>query len=1364
MYSKKLSFWLIVALFIGLMVILPAQAIDVSDPLEVSGTFTMVSQAKTKSRSNTSVTLVDQFGGATDTLAVGGDRLVFAAGPRVVLYDVSDPENPIYLSRTNILHGHIVDMMLSNSILYTAISTKLCNSDFSCNEVMTLFSFDVSTDEFVELDSIAYENAQDYSLQPNKIVINNNYLYWAIQVFTDEGWKPFLKVVDVADPFAMTEANTLGPLGAINVNIGLHIADHTLYLINQHTLSIYDIATDPIQPSLLGEYQPEPQFIQQDVVIYETYAYLTLWSSQTGHIFQIIDISNPEVPLYIDDVVYHGTGGAGSIDIAGETLHLARSSTISVYDIAFPTTPQFLSSYEGKGHIVLHGNHAFTQGISSRIQVVDISNPEAPLNLSKITQGPVYVSQIAADRYVFTDNGYDGGFVILDFPTPEEPTETSRLDRPNFGDSNGGMAVAQGLLFLSSGYNDWIDSWDVYTVEAPEFYDDILSDHGTLVVDGEQLYLVSVNGIYGDRVYIRNVADPINGDHGVLSTGGMIAASATDETLFVAYEDRTVSMYDATNIDNITQIGSITIPADIDAISSNENALFVLRRSEDDLSIFYLEKYDTLNPLQITLDSTYGPFSPLDMPRMQSIDDFVVLGSMHDLLVIDFSSSGTPQVIFAEAITNDGWVWINDIAIDPAPFGANLYVGTGWGGIYKFDMQFLVEPRYSISGRIAYPNGDPIFGATVSTNTGEQATTNVLGVYKISNLASGTYSISASLPTYVFDPSSRTITVGPDSVNQDFVVTACTESAQQREQCQLPGYSISGYVTDVDGNPIAEAGVSEHVIGYTILTDENGYYNFDNITGSGTYIISIADFDRSSFPSVHEVILTDTSPHAAYLNFSVCGPEEWLGEYYSNEVLSGEPHLDCSSNVDFMWGTETPIESVPADHFSVRWTYRASFLNGGVYKFRTLSDDGMRVLLDGNLIIDDWIEHAFAESSTVVGILSDYFNTIVVEYFDAEGEALAYVNWYLCPEGESDCDLDISPQYQTRYLNEPMPSTCEDWSESGGQTIAAFGCTITSVAMALQPLDIDVTPPELNRWLSGENDDGYVGYSGDECTAELNWDAIRVFAASGDYGPATDIVVDWEVTDIDDAMRVIREGALPVIMQAKRPGELWGHWVLATDAIDINGEIEFGLNDPHHAWSCIPKEVTPSPPASRLECTIGPLRHVTTSLELTQYRGVWQPRVFLRPKNDDESISSTLQLNATGAELLLVNEDGSRVGYDKDTGDFLNDLPNSIYYGSEVVPPGASSTGEVIRTLYIAQDAEESYTLFVIADESMRQGQAAFKVNIVGHDEDLVRVEFQLEGAIDPGEVLQYQVVFQPGETIVIVPSMPVYLPTILKE
>lgn len=109
----------------------------------------------------------------------------------------------------------------------------------------------------------------------------------------------------------------------------------------------------------------------------------------------------------------------------------------------------------------------------------------------------------------------------------------------------------------------------------------------------------------------------------------------------------------------------------------------------------------------------------------------------------------------------------------------------------------------------------------------------------------------------------------------------------------------------------------------------------------------------------------------------------------------------------FNWGTRSPDPTVPVDRFSVRWQGDIT-LAAGAWHFTTTADDGVRVYVDGALIIDAW--YAQVPTTYVADVqLFQGIHRITMEFFEDGGGAVAALNWspvgqqpfggYLCEDG-----------------------------------------------------------------------------------------------------------------------------------------------------------------------------------------------------------------------------------------------------------------------------------------------------------------------------------------------------------------------------
>ena len=119
----------------------------------------------------------------------------------------------------------------------------------------------------------------------------------------------------------------------------------------------------------------------------------------------------------------------------------------------------------------------------------------------------------------------------------------------------------------------------------------------------------------------------------------------------------------------------------------------------------------------------------------------------------------------------------------------------------------------------------------------------------------------------------------------------------------------------------------------------------------------------------------------------------WRGEYFNNMTLSGGPaQIRDDAQINFDWGSGSPVPgALGADHFSVRWTRNVG-LSAGTYRFTMRVDDGGRLWVNNQLLIDAWRQQA---PTTYTGdiYLSGGTIPIKMEYYEYDGGALAQLSW-----------------------------------------------------------------------------------------------------------------------------------------------------------------------------------------------------------------------------------------------------------------------------------------------------------------------------------------------------------------------------------
>ncbi len=177
--------------------------------------------------------------------------------------------------------------------------------------------------------------------------------------------------------------------------------------------------------------------------------------------------------------------------------------------------------------------------------------------------------------------------------------------------------------------------------------------------------------------------------------------------------------------------------------------------------------------------------------------------------------------------------------------------------------------------------------------------------------------------------------------------------------------------------------------------------SFTNFTGRAPII--------SAPPTPVVPPTTPTPTPTAWPTFVPPPTGSWLGEYYANPTLSGFPTVvRQDAAVNFNWGYGSPAPGIPADNFSVRWT-SSVWYDEGTYRFYANADDGVRVWVDGRLVIDQW--HTWTPDTYSGEIwLGSGYHQVVVDYYEAYGLAFISMWW-------ERVNPDYFPDWKGKYYN-----------------------------------------------------------------------------------------------------------------------------------------------------------------------------------------------------------------------------------------------------------------------------------------------------------------------------------------------------------
>lgn len=123
-------------------------------------------------------------------------------------------------------------------------------------------------------------------------------------------------------------------------------------------------------------------------------------------------------------------------------------------------------------------------------------------------------------------------------------------------------------------------------------------------------------------------------------------------------------------------------------------------------------------------------------------------------------------------------------------------------------------------------------------------------------------------------------------------------------------------------------------------------------------------------------------------------------EYFNNTSFKGEPFftkVDQITNSDLVRGAKIP-ELKDLEKYSIRWSGKISVPQTGEYNFKVTGDDGYRLSINSNEIVNDWAEHDMTTKNGQIYLEKGKSYDFKLEYFQISGKSRIYVSWQLLTE------------------------------------------------------------------------------------------------------------------------------------------------------------------------------------------------------------------------------------------------------------------------------------------------------------------------------------------------------------------------------
>ncbi len=147
-------------------------------------------------------------------------------------------------------------------------------------------------------------------------------------------------------------------------------------------------------------------------------------------------------------------------------------------------------------------------------------------------------------------------------------------------------------------------------------------------------------------------------------------------------------------------------------------------------------------------------------------------------------------------------------------------------------------------------------------------------------------------------------------------------------------------------------------IGFKLLRSTDGV-NYIQIAANDSSVLSFEDINLTpGTVYVYKAVAVGTggdSTPSSPVSITTDGNGTGLtGNYFSDETLTTPAFTRVDPRVNFAWGNRSPDPSIPNGGFSVAWTGQVQPKYSETYTFSTNTDDGVRLWVNGQLLVDQW--------------------------------------------------------------------------------------------------------------------------------------------------------------------------------------------------------------------------------------------------------------------------------------------------------------------------------------------------------------------------------------------------------------------------
>ncbi|MCH8824790.1 MAG: hypothetical protein IH984_14930 [Planctomycetes bacterium] len=473
----------------------------------------------------------------------------------VQAFDITSPANVVFLGGVAV-GSSIKAITIAGDLLYVG-TDELAVGEPSIHFV-AFRVFDLAADPLNPpmIGEVQFNASNDFGGgRTHAVAVEGDYAVWTLCKYDANSGTEMLLTLDISNPaspliLGTFDNDTLNGVSSKFIDVALseglaYVADAAFepqFWAGAEGLAIFDIATDPTNPTIISTFKTHGNVVGVEIVGNRAF----LRDSGEGLI--ILDISNPFNPLRLGN--YHSPAVMRQMVKSGDLLYVADAwHGFTVLDVSDAAHPEVVSVYLAEhveafdacagtsyplgvdaAGIYLQDNKIYLAAGHLGLEVIDVANPVNPTFLGAIRISELAQPEISRSKFigvrVWNDvacigferwpscNSSDGVFLNVNISDPAIIFELGRVSHGWPAASTIEFESNSGAAFLGFGGADFGIDVTIETSDpgSPEIlYQGDVPSVADVALDGNILYLATPGDFdESPGLYVQDVTDPAN--------------------------------------------------------------------------------------------------------------------------------------------------------------------------------------------------------------------------------------------------------------------------------------------------------------------------------------------------------------------------------------------------------------------------------------------------------------------------------------------------------------------------------------------------------------------------------------------------------------------------------------------------------------------------------------------------------------------------------------------------------------------------------------------------------------------------------------------------------------------------------------